>query len=82
MVEALPGGVLIYTTAPDVCDNDGTTTVKEVVGSTVTGKPVRLVSVPRSSLTMQVNKYVERMHFAYTEQDWKFEIQFGNVFPN
>lgn len=82
MAEALPGGVLLYTTAPPVCDLDGTKTVTEVIGSTATGKPVRLVSVPRGGLTHQINKYIERMHFAYSEQDWKFECQFGNVFPN
>jgi len=81
MAEALPGGVLLYTTAQSVCDLDGTSTVQEVIGSTATGKPVRLVSVPRGNLTMQINKYIEMMHFAYSDQDWKFEMQFGNVFP-
>jgi len=82
MAEALPGGVLLYTTAQEVCDLDGTTTVQEVIGSTATGRSVRLVSVPRGNLTQQINKYIELMHFAYSEQDWKFEMQFGNVFPN
>lgn len=70
----------MYTTAQSVCDLDGTKTVQEIIGSTVTGKPVRLVSVPRASMTQQINKYIEMMHFAYSEQDWKFECQFGNVF--
>lgn len=81
MAEALPGGVLLYTTAQEVCDLDGTATVQEVIGSTATGRSVRLVSVPRGNMTQQINKYIELMHFAYSEQDWKFECQFGNVFP-
>ncbi|MDH5184261.1 MAG: hypothetical protein OEX12_10260 [Gammaproteobacteria bacterium] len=79
MAEALPGGVLLYTTAQEVCDLDGTKTVQEVIGSTATGRSVRLVSVPRGNMTQQINKYIELMHFAYSEQDWKFECQFGNV---
>lgn len=71
--------VLIYTTAPAVLDNPGTKTIRRVAGETTTGKPVRLAGIPRDSLMDQNKVYIENFHFAYSEQDWKYEEQFGNV---
>lgn len=70
---------LFYTTAPAVLDVPGTKTIRRVAGETTTGKPVRLVGVIQDNLQEQTRAYVENFHFAYTEQDWKYEEQFGNV---
>lgn len=71
--------VHIYTTAPAVLDIPGTKTIRRVAGETTTDKPVRLVGIPRDNLMEQNRVYIENFHFAYGEQDWKYEEQFGNV---
>lgn len=71
--------VLIYTTAPAVLDIPGTKTIRRVAGETTTNKPVRLAGIPQENLLEQNRVYIENFHFAYSEQDWKYEMQFGNV---
>ncbi|SFD22826.1 hypothetical protein SAMN05660831_01155 [Thiohalospira halophila DSM 15071] len=70
----------IYTTAQPVLDGERTRTLREGVGETATGRPVRLVEVPREYQEGQINAYLSNMEAAYSPHDWKVERQFGNVF--
>lgn len=71
--------VHIFTTASSALDGDKTETVKEHVGETVTGRPFRMVVVPKEYLEGQVRGYEGNMETAYTVTDWNLERQFGNV---
>jgi hypothetical protein len=72
--------VRIYTTAQTNLDGDRTSTLREGVGETATGRPVRLVEVPKEYQEGQIRSYQTNMESAFTPHDWKLERQFGNVF--
>ena len=72
---------LIYTTATYSLDLDSTEVVNSRVGTATNGRSFRLVSIPNDNLNAQLAQYVTHMERAYSEHDWKIEIQFGNVIP-
>lgn len=69
----------IYTTASNLLDLPTTEVLKAQVGVTSTGHPVRKVSVHLDDLARQKAQYVSHLETVLSEQDWKIELQFGNV---
>lgn len=73
--------ITMYTTALDMYDLDSTICLDYKIGQTASGRAVRHVSIDADDLLQQQNVYVANLESAFTEHDWKIEIQFGNVIP-
>ena len=60
--------MLTYTTAPEVYDGFGTTTIR-IIGL-FDGKPVRLVETPPEHVDWQRCRYASGMHLGASEEEW------------
>jgi len=69
----------IYTTASQSMDIRGTIVVNPKAGFTVTGRQIRTVDIPEDIFHKQVNIYISNLYAVMDEDEWRTELQFGNV---
>ncbi|MBD3669702.1 MAG: hypothetical protein HUJ29_02930 [Gammaproteobacteria bacterium] len=73
--------VHIYTTADAVLDLPETEILDPKAGITSTGRPFRKVAVPEDEHNLQLKQYISQLESALDEQEFKVEVQFGNIIP-